>query len=84
MDKMFHSIDFKLDGNTFMQPGFIVTSPQVPGLLATGATIPQALEAAADALRDLAVAFAMEIAAGREVKPIFKDVPVAQPVEAQA
>lgn len=47
--------------------------PQLPGLLATGGTIPEALENAATGIRDLALAFAHAAADGLEPKPIFRD-----------
>ncbi len=82
MDKIFDLIEIKLEGGKVV-PGFFVTSPQIPGLITQGPTIPEALEQAAKVIRDLALAGAMEVAAGRTVKPMFKQVPVAQTAEAR-
>jgi hypothetical protein len=47
-------------------------SPQIPGLLAANAGMPEALEEGARCIRDLALAFAWEYAEGRTARPIFK------------
>lgn len=48
-----------------------VTSSDVPGLLASAGTVPDALENAAKAIRDMALAAAIEISEGRPASPIF-------------
>lgn len=58
----------------FMSDTWLVSSEQIPGLLATGPTLPQALRDAAHAIEDLALAVAMEIADGHKTKPIFREV----------
>lgn len=49
-----------------------VKSPQVPGLFVAAGGLPEALEEAAQGIRDLALAFAWGSAEGETVKPIFE------------
>lgn len=50
-------------------------SPQIHDgeTLTCGSTIPEALENAAKMIRDLALSFALEVADGRQPKPIFTE-----------
>lgn len=50
---------------------WMVTSPNIPGLLAGSGTIPDALEEAAKAIRDLALAVAIALSEGQPAQPIF-------------
>jgi predicted RNase H-like HicB family nuclease len=54
---------------------WFVESPQIPGLLTHGGTIPLALEAAAQAVYDLAIAVAYAHADGEQLQPIFRETP---------
>lgn len=65
-------IDLKIE---FRAQTWYVTSPQIPGLLATGGTMPDALEHAAIGIRNLALAFALAVADGEKPKPIFHERP---------
>lgn len=57
----------------FKAQAWWITSPEIPGLLATSGTIPDALEQAATVIRDMALAFAHAAADGLEPKPIFRE-----------
>lgn len=64
----------KLDFNMrFEAQCWWVECQQIPGLLAAGGSIPEVLEVAAKAIRDLALANAHAAADGQTVKPIFRD-----------
>jgi hypothetical protein len=70
MAMMPKSVTIKLK---YEEGAWFVGSNQIPGLLCCSLTIPLALEEAAKAIRDLALAQAMEISNGNHVKPMFID-----------
>lgn len=65
-------IEFRLSLGEAGPPLWYVRSPQMKGLLATGDTIPRALESAARCIRDLALANAHAHAEGKDIQPIFQ------------
>ena len=68
------SFTFKVGSATGSR--WIVTSKEIPGLLAEGTTIPEALECAGKAIRDMALAQALDLAEGRVgIQPMFKPAP---------
>lgn len=64
-------ITIELQFGASVTPHWLVTSPQIPGLVASGGTIPDALREAAKAIDHMALAIVHELAEGRVVAHLF-------------